>query len=489
METLILLVILAVPFAAAGLVASAILKPEVRERMVTTLGTTSRSLPGRLVLMTITGVVLLIPLSMVEDLRQERRWRLNEVQTEIATQWGSSQTVIGPMVWVPVLDHSQERFEKADKDGNVKVHFRPRVVQREFVLMPQDLKIAGDVQPQSLHRGLYDVLVYNAAVEIDATFLRPVLPARAGHELEILWHEAQLVLQLSDLSAVSAVHTLDWQDIPIKPESGSLANQPQQTGIRGILPGFDGDTATVRVAIDLRGMSSLLVGALGETSEIEIDGSWHAPSFTGFTLPHDRTVGSDQFSGHWSVPGVARPVSQVVELGSETNLSALQAHTVGVRLVDPASPYASVERALTYGMLVIALCLLTFLVIEHGLNLKLHPVQWLMNGMALVVFYLLLLAISEHQGFQAGYTTAATVTAGLISLYTLLATRSARAAGTILASLTVLYASLYTMLRSEDHALLTGTVLVVLALGCTMWVTRHLALPTPPQPQPATVAS
>ena len=479
MELLIVLIVLGIPFALVAFIVLAAIKPDVRERVTGTFGSISRSLPGRLMLMALTGGLLLIPLMMVDDLRRERGYRLTEVQSELAQQWGAPQTVVGPMVWVPVLDHWEERVEKTDKDGNVKVHYRPKVSQREFLILPQDLQIAGDVSPQALHRGLYDVLVYNAAVQIDATFVQPDLPARPGHNLEILWHEAQLLVELSDLSAVASVDSLDWQGTALKPESGTFPRQMHHSGIRGVLPGFDGDSASVRVELDLRGMGTLLVGALGETTAVELKGTWDAPSFTGFTLPRDRSITGDSFVGTWSVPGVARPVPQVIEVQAEsTPWDLVRGHTVGVQLVEPASPYASVERAITYGILVIALCLLTFLIVEHGLGLKLHPVQWGVNGLALVVFYLILLATSEHQGFTVAYGVASAVTIGLIAVYTLLATRALRAGAAVVGSLGVLYGCMYGMLRSEDYALLTGTGLVVLALACMMWVTRGIGRST-----------
>lgn len=475
MEFLVFLFVLGLPFALVLVLGSAVLKTELQQRLSTSFRSMSNSLPGRLGLMAVTGGALLIPLTLVDGLRQERGYRLANVKHEITQQWGTSQNLVGPVIWVPVLDHSEDRVEKTDKDGNVKVHYRPTVVQRGFLVLPQTLEVAGHVVPKALHRGLYDVLVYTAGVEIDATFDRPEFPVRAGHTLEPLWHEAQLIVQLSDLSAVSAVNALEWDGSSLKPESGPVLGQPNQVGIRGVLPGFETDSATVRIDLDLRGTDSLLVGALGESSEVELEGSWDAPSFTGFTLPKERHVDGQAFNATWSVPGVARPVPQLIEIsGSDNPLQLLAGHTVGVRLVEPASPYASVERAIEYGMLVIALCLLTFLVLEHGLELKLHPVQWLVNGLALVVFYLVLLATSEHWGFQVAYSAASVLTVGLIATYILISTRAARAGVAVASSLGVLYGSMFAMLRSEDHALLTGTALVVVALTSAMWITRHV---------------
>lgn len=486
MEGLIVLGVLGAPVGLVALIAWAALKPELRESLAANLGRAARSLPGRLVLLTVTMLVLLIPLELVNELRVERGYRLMEVQDELAAQWGGAQTVVGPILVIPVLDHSEERMEKVDDKGEVKVWYRPVVVQRDFLLLPDALEVDGQVAPQALHRGLYDVLVYDARVSLDATFTRPEFPARAGHTLEPLWREARLVVEISDLSAVSEVETLSWQDRALHPEAGTLPGASGQGGISGAIVDFAGDTAAVAVNLRMRGMGSLMAGPVAEVTQVSMGGTWDAPSFTGFTLPNERDVRSDRFTASWTVPGVARPVPQLLELGA-VGLDPLRLHTVGVRLLEPASPYVSVERALTYGLLVIVLGLMSFLVLEHGLGLALHPVQWLVNGLALVVFYLVLLATSEHQGFDMAYGVASALTVGMVSGYSVLATRSARVGAAVLPALSTLYACMYAMLRSEDHALLMGTTLVVLALGCTMWVTRHLGrgeATAPPMPAP-----
>lgn len=474
MEVIVVLAVLCAPVVGLGLFGLALAKPETRDQLLANAGRASRTLVGRLVLLVATMLVLLVPLELVDELRTERGYRLDGVQNELAAQWGGPQTVVGPILFVPVLDHWEERAEKVDDKGHVIVWQRPMVVQRDYLVLPDRLAVTASVDPQSLHRGLYDVLVYDAAVGLDATFTRPVFPARAGHRLEVLWSEAQLLVELSDLSAVSEVGALEWQGRPLRPEAGALPPAVAHVGISGAVGDFVGDTATVRVALRMRGMGSLFAGPVAEATDVALSGTWHAPSFTGFTLPTDRTVADDGFSASWKVPGVARPVPQTSEVGTTAALELLRAHTVGVHLVEPASPYASVERAITYGMLVIVLGLLSFLVLEHGLGLALHPVQWLVNGLALVVFYLVLLATSEHRGFDFAYQVASGLTISMVTLYSVVAARSLRVGAVVLPALSLLYACMYAMLRSEDYALLMGTGLVVLALACTMWVTRHL---------------
>ncbi|MEO0600167.1 MAG: cell envelope integrity protein CreD [Myxococcota bacterium] len=475
MEFLVALLVLGLPVVVVGGIVLAVVKPEVRDRLRAGWATVSRSLAGRLVLVLVTGIVLLIPLQMVDELRRDRGYRLDAVQQELFQQWGTTQNVVGPVVWVPVLDRWEEQVERRDNQNRRTLETVSKEIQRNFVILPEDLDVRGILDTDTLHRGLYDVLVYEAEVQLQATFRRPELTAREGHTLVPLWDEARLVVELTDLTAVAAVDELVWQDQTLRPDSGSIDGQSHHTGIRGNLPGFEGEVANASMTLKLRGMRSLGAAALGEQSSIAMNGDWGSPSFYGFTLPADRTVQTRAFDGTWSIPGVGRPMPQLIELNSGVSLDPLRLHTVGVALVEPASPYASVERAITYGMLVIALCLLTFLVLEHGMRLELHPVQWLVNGLALVVFYLILLATSEHSGFDVAYGSASAVTVGLISAYTVMATRAPRAGMVVFGSLSVLYGAMYGMLRSEDHSLLMGTSLVVAALVGVMWVTRGLA--------------
>ncbi len=486
MGLLVALVGMGVVVAAAAMAVMAMAGAETRARLKDGWHTLSRSVPGRLALVVLTGLVLMAPLQMVDELRQERGYRLQDVQAELGEQWGTAQTVTGPLLWVPVVERWTERIQKTTDDGRVVVTEAAREARLEFVVLPETLAVDGALAPRALHRGLYDVLVYDAGVTLDTTFRRPAFPAPAGRTREPQWAEARLFVGLSDLSAVSSVDDVRWQGAELRPHSGSLADQGQRFGILGELPGFVGDEATASVTLKLRGMGALHAAALGETSAITLAGDWPSPSFGGFTLPAEREVSDQGFTGRWSVPGVARPTPQVLEATAGA-LHPLWAHHVGVTLVEPASPYASVERAITYGLLVIALCLLTFLVLEHGMKLQLHPVQWLVNGLALVVFYLILLAASEHAGFHLAYAGASLVTGGLVAAYTYSATRAWRASAMVFGTLSVLYAALYAMLRSEDYSLLTGTALVVGALVGVMWVTRRLA-GEPEEPADGTVA-
>jgi inner membrane protein len=487
-ELLIVLVVLGLPVLVVGAGIFAMLNPELRVRLTDGIATASRSMVGRLALMAGTATLLLIPLAMVDGVRQERGQRLDDVRRELATQWGGAQSVLGPMLVVPVEDHSEERVETWSA-GKMHVHMRPVLLHRTFVVFPRKLAVTGDVTPQSLHRGLFDVLVYNADVSIDATFERPTFPVEDNHELIPQWDEARLLVELGDLSALSEVEAFQWGEEELRTQSGALPQHISRSGFHGLVQEFSGESMSANIAVRLRGMDQLTVASAGETTEVNLGGTWSAPSFTGFTLPDTRSVDNETFSSKWSIPGVTRSIPQIVDVTNAGIIDALHGNKVGVRLVEPASAYVSVERAQTYGILVISLCLLTFFVVERVLGLDLHPVQWLVNGLAMAVFYLVLLAGAEHWGFEGSYVAAATVTVSLMTVYTLAASRALPVGAAVGTSLSILYSAMLVMLRSEDHALLMGTGLVVMALGCLMWVTRHLAWAPSRHPSVAPIAS
>ena len=136
------------------------------------------------------------------------------------------------MLMVTVHDHYDERVERSDKDGNMKVHYRPVTEGSQVLLMPRSLSVAGDLEPQKLHRGLYDVLVYTADVRLDAVFDKPTFKAEPGHRMEVRWDMAKLIVDLSDLSSVAEVGAFTWQGTAVSGESGGVPANVSRAGIR-----------------------------------------------------------------------------------------------------------------------------------------------------------------------------------------------------------------------------------------------------------------
>ncbi len=212
----------------------------------------------------------------------------------------------------------------------------------------------------------------------------------------------------------------------------------------------------------------------GEQTSITFASPWPHPSFQGDILPHEREVSDSGFTASWSIPSLARPFPGLSTVSNWPSISRQQDFSVGLDFFESGGHYQLVQRAVKYGILFISLTFLAFIVFEMSLRTRLHPVQYGLVGLAMVVFYLVLLSLAEHVVFSVSYAVAAVCTTCMISVYAGAALRSVRQGGGVAFLLVALYALLYAILQMEDYALLMGTALVVVMLGALMVVSRNL---------------
>ena len=211
--------------------------------------------------------------------------------------------------------------------------------------------------------------------------------------------------------------------------------------------------------------------AYGEATKASIHGGWPNPSFEGSFLPLKRTISRDGFDAEWSIPFIARGVRAD---GDPQILSALGSRPVSVTFVELANPYQSVSRSLKYALLIIGFVFLTFFLLEVNNGKRIHPAQYVLVGIAQVVFYLLLLSLAERIGFNAAYAISSVATVSLISVYANWVFESARQGVRALIAFAMLYGLLYLLLRLEDQALLVGALAAFVAIAVVMYVTRKM---------------
>lgn len=253
-----------------------------------------------------------------------------------------------------------------------------------------------------------------------------------------------------------------------------------------------GPDAQFTAAADLRfsGAERIAVLPFGRTSAVAVSGEWPDPGFDGGFLPDRKRVSDRGFEAGWSIPFIARGVA--AEGGPEL-VAQLAGSAVGVSFVEVANAYQSVQRSLKYALLFVGLVFLTFFIFEATTGKRVHPAQYLLIGLTQVIFYLLLLAVAEHLGFDAAFGLAGAATVGLISLYARWAFDSRREGLRALGVFTLLYSGIYVLMRLEAYALLVGAVASFLAIAAVMWFTRRidwygLTEPPAPAPKPAPAA-
>jgi inner membrane protein len=419
-------------------------------------------------------LLLLIPLLIVLGLVSERESRASEVKGEVARTWGGTQQITGPFIVVPYT----VRVETRDGDKRLE-----QIQERRAVFLPYDLSINGKGKSNVLHRSIFDVSVYTATLSLEGRFLSPDMGDVDSNAVAVRWRDAILVLGLSDVSGLKEATTLKIngaEELPFAPSLGLAVTNLNGIHVRlaqaqSVLVSADAPPQPFSFHADLvfSGSSSLAFAPAARETRVALTSDWPHPSFMGAFLPAERTITAEGFSASWRVPHLARSVPNAWSL-ADAGIERFQPYHFGVTFYQPVEFYDLVTRAVKYGVLFLALGFMGVFVMELVSEKRVHPVQYLFVGLAMVFFYVLLLSLSEHTGFTLAYLAASAATGGMLSLYVGKALASTRSGFVMLALFLVVYAFLYLILRLEDYALLAGALLGFTALTAVMFATLRV---------------
>ena len=427
------------------------------------------SATARLVVMGILTLGLLVPITWVYAIVRERSSRRTEAVQEISTTWGGPQTIAGPVLSIPYT------FTTTDGRGQSKQH------TAYAHMLPRDLQIAATLATEKRRRGIFDVILYRAQFTVRGHFRRDPLDWVKPVPERIEWGSAVLSVGISDPRGLSRRAVLNWNGRE-EPFSGGVPPLGLfNTGVQAKAPqsGTTATTADIPFSFDLGVNGSYDVRFLpaAEETTIDLTASWPHPSFSGSPLPEQWTSGGGGFNARWRVPDFGRSYAgrwTSLDMGGDQLAARATASAFGVTLIQPVDIYQQAERAVKYAVLFIALTFLVFFLWEIFQATLLHPVQYAFVGFALCVFYLLLVSISEHAGFDRAYAISSTAITLLIGGYSRAVLRGTRQASSVVCSLAGLYGFLYLLLRLEDVALLAGSLALLVVLGVLMYLTRRM---------------
>jgi inner membrane protein len=413
-------------------------------------------------------LALAVPLIFVYLMVSERAQYAAKAKAEIGRAWGDAQTIRGPFVIVPT------RREHTIQRGN---ETRTEQVSELAVFLPETLDIRPMVRSEERRRGIYTVPVYRSEIAVTGTFEPPETRRITSKDATILWDEAVLAILITDVRGIKRT-----AEIAIGAETARFRSGPGvETGPPGRQPGAihvpigaerarQGFPFSFR--LDLNGSNALdFVPAGGETG-IELLSDWLHPSFSGAFLPDARTISDTGFEAAWKIPRLARGQGQTQHVGGLANL--MQPTVFGVRFFQPVKFYSLAERALKYAQGFIAVVFFAVFVMEMKAERRVHWIQYLFVGLALAIFYLILIGTAEHIGFEGGYLAAATATSLLVGSYIGTVTRSTAKGLQIFAIIAGIYALLYLLLRVEDYALLIGSLAAFAMLTAVMFATCNV---------------
>ena len=404
-------------------------------------------------------LVLMVPTAMVKSLIHEREDRKEGVINEIGAKWGREQTITGPVISIPFLEHV--------KDGQGRII----TITRHLHILPDTVDIDSRITPEVRYRGIYQAVLYNAAVSFDGTFSwDPAENMRIAPE-NMLWSDAFISLGIADTRGVK-----EWSKAVF--DGKALAMGP---GVPTADVVASGISAAIQInesikrhkfhlELDLNGSRQLNFTPVGKVTTVTASSQWQDPSFSGAFLPVERKVTEQGFTAKWKILHLNRNYPQYWKSG----IHDMSSSTFGVNLFSPVDIYQKSMRTAKYALMFIVFTFVSFFISEVVCGLQVHPVQYLLIGLAMIVFYVLLLSISEQFCFGAAYLVSAVATIGLITGYASAILNNKVATRMVGSILAILYAYLYILLQLEDFALLMGGIGLFAVLSAVMYLTRKI---------------
>lgn len=459
--------------------------PSAREKLFSRISDFFKSPAVKLVGLMVIGFMLMIPLALVWALAYERDLRSGSVIREIGQQWGAPQHLSGPYLVLPyrieVVGTKRVEVVGGTADNPVVLHRDEPDIREEIryaVFAPQLLKVDGDIETSVRKRSIYEATVYTADLDLSGRF-DPIAEIDTRETvIGIEWEKMQLVVGIAGLSGIESaeLRANSGEPVRLEPGTGTLSGLGMAAVHSPSVIGSAEDMAgglAFRLDLRLRGSQSFRIAPTGSLTEVDIRSPWPHPGFIGRFLPGEREIGDTGFSASWSVPHLARPLPSQWSMGDE-RLGDLSAYEFGVRFVTPVDFYSLVDRALKYGLMFIGIVFAIVFAMEISTGSRVHGVQYLLVGLMIIMFFLLLLAFAEHIGFPRAYLVASLATGTVLTAYVAAVFGGLKRALAAAFSFVVLYAVLYLILQLEDYALLAGACLGFLMLTAVLFGTRRL---------------
>ncbi|WP_339837542.1 cell envelope integrity protein CreD [uncultured Flavobacterium sp.] len=428
---------------------------------------------AKMILVGLLCLFLLIPLELVKGLISERSQRKKDMTQEVNTLWGSDIKFYGPILSVPYYGIETTEYVDANSQRSTQ---SKRVIKTAY-FFPETLNNSSVIKKSKpLKRGLYENVVFTSTMDFDGNFTKPNFEKLNIAPENIIWEKAAVIINTTNLKSIksdlnitlnSTKYAIESSNLKVSSKFGTLKsdsfnfNELQKEG-----------AINFKFQMKFNGSESVQFIPIGKTTNIKLDSDWDSPSLIGSFAANEenKKIDSTGFHAEWKVLEINRPFSQQYE----EQMPNLNEYLFGVKLLETVDQYQQNERASKYGFLVIGLTFLVFFLIQSISKINIHIFQYTMIGLALVMFYTLLISITEHSTFSIAYIIAAIGVIVMIVLYSISILKDKKFPMFIGISLTALYTFIFVIIQLEDYALLVGSIGLFAILGAVMYFSKKI---------------
>ena len=420
----------------------------------------------RLVTVGFLVLILQIPVAMIGGQVSERKERGLQAVSEVSSKWGDRQMLAGPMLVVPYA----HTWTEVSRNGQSV----ERTGFRYASFLPDELNVVANATSDIRKRGIFEVPVYKLDLTVAGRFTPPDLSKLALNPATMNWDKAYVVMGVSDTRAIQQASNLAWDGQTIAFDPGTGGQQVIQNGIHAVVgAGADARSVEFSFPLVINGSQAIRFTPFGKATEVRLESNFPHPSFQGNWLPAERVVAGDGFEAQWKIPFLGRSFPQAwVDPGKIWE--SIERSTFGVDFVNPVDHYRMAERSVKYASLFILLTFAALWLFEVRAGVRVHPIQFLLLGAALCLFYLLELSLSEHLAFPLAFAIASLAIVGMVMAYGLVVLRELHRALVVGSGVGLLYVYLYVLLVNEDYALLFGSIGLFVILALIMYATRRV---------------
>ncbi len=404
-------------------------------------------------------LVMLIPTIFISNLVTERQERQSHVTAEVSDRWAKAQVLSGPYIYLPYKTVRLDEHKKPVEDFN------------HLIIIPDKLDVNGQVSHELRQRSIYKVLLYKASLRNTGNF-EFKLPKITSHSV-IQWQDAKICYNLSDLKGIEERLVINFNGATYELSPGLPSEEIGKPGLSApisLVAADEGKGLAFIINLKIKGSEQLHFIPLSGDSRFTLQSTWANPSFDGNNLPSTRSVSDKGFTATWNFNKANLPFGTILQ-DFKFDTSSL---AFGVTMIQPADGYAKTDRCIKYAILFIGLTFSLFFIIELLQKKPVHPVQYILIGLALIIFYTLLLSFSEFIVFDLSYLFAALATISLISSYAYGHFRSLKTAGIFGGVLSLLYGFTFVLIRLEDTALLIGSIGLFIIIAIAMYASRKI---------------